>query len=88
MLAASRHFLATFLVILDQIWHLNFTDCFGGKGFALDSNNDLQTLSKHFLPHWVLYTWTRIANFVPPMLPANKSLSTFLFTTTSLGLCE
>ena len=28
---------------------LNFTDCFGGKGFALDPNNGLQTLSKSFL---------------------------------------
>ena len=29
--------------------HLNFTDCFGGKGFALDLSNGLQALSKPFL---------------------------------------
>ena len=36
-------------MILNRIWHLNFTDCFSGKGFALNFNNDLQTLSKPFL---------------------------------------
>ena len=57
-LDASRQFLANFLVILNHIEHLNFTDCFGGVGFALDLNNDLQTLSKlfFFFPHQVLYT--------------------------------
>ena len=46
-LGESRHFLENFLVILD---HLKFTEeCFEGKGFALDSNNSLQTLSKPFL---------------------------------------
>ena len=33
-LDASRHFLAYFLVISDHVWHLNFTDCFGGKRFS------------------------------------------------------
>ena len=40
-------------MILDYIWHLTPTDCFGGKGFALDLNNGLQTLSKSFL-FWTL----------------------------------
>ena len=54
-LDASRHFLANFLVILNHILHLNFTDCFGEEGLALDSNNSnnpingLQTLPKPFL---------------------------------------
>ena len=63
-LDASRHFLANILLILDHILHLNFTDCFGGKGFALDANNGSQTLSKPFLVlcYQVLYTWTRITN--------------------------
>ena len=76
-LDTSRHFLANLFVILDQISHLNYTDCFGDKDFALDSNDNLQTLSKLFLPHQLLYTWTRITNFVLPMVPANKSLDTF-----------
>ena len=29
----------------DHVGHLNFTDCFRGKGFALDPNNVLQTVS-------------------------------------------
>ena len=44
-LDASRHFLVNFLVIFDYIWHLDFTDCFGDKGFALYFNNSLQTFS-------------------------------------------
>ena len=39
-LDTSRHSLVNFLVISGHIWHLNFTDCFGG-GFALDFKNDL-----------------------------------------------
>ena len=49
MLDASRHVLANFLEILDHILYLNFTDCFGGEGSALDLDNDLQILSKPFL---------------------------------------
>ena len=49
-LDASRHVLANLLVISDDIWHLNFTDCFGDKGFALGLNNGLQTLSKSIFP--------------------------------------
>ena len=41
----SRHILANFLVISAYILHLNFSDCFEGKGLALDPNNGLQTLS-------------------------------------------
>ena len=65
-LDASRHFLANFLVILDHIIHLKFTDCFAGKGLALDSNNDLQILSKPllFLSQQVPYTRTDIANAI------------------------
>ena len=33
-LDASRHFLANFLVILDDILHLNFTDCFWRQRFC------------------------------------------------------
>ena len=56
-LNASRHFLANFLVVVDYFLHLNFTDCFGGKGLALDSNNDLQILFKPLLllSHQVSY---------------------------------
>ena len=43
----ARYLLANFLVISDYIWHLNFTDCFGGEGLALDANNGLQTLFKY-----------------------------------------
>ena len=43
---------------LDHILHLNFTDCFGGEGLALDPNTSLQKLSKPLLSlsHWVPYT--------------------------------
>ena len=60
-LDASRHFLANFLVISDHIWHKNFTDCFGGRGFALDLKNGLETLSKPllYLSHQAPYTRTR-----------------------------
>ena len=47
-LDTSWHFLANFLVISNRLWHLNFTDCFGGKVFDLDLNNGLQILSKPF----------------------------------------
>ena len=47
-LDASRHFLANFLVISGRILNLNFTNYFGGKGFALDPNKGLQTLTKSF----------------------------------------
>ena len=55
-LDASWHFLANFLVILDHILLLNFTDGFGGEGLAWDSNNGLQILSKPllFFSHWIL----------------------------------
>ena len=45
---STKHFLANFLAILDHIWHLNFTDSFGG-GLALDFNNGLQILFKPLL---------------------------------------
>ena len=48
MLDASLHFLADFLVISAHILHLNFTDFFEDKGYALDPNNSLQTLSIPF----------------------------------------
>ena len=50
-------------MILNLILHLNFTDCFGGEGLALDSNNCLQILSESlfFLSHWVPYTRAGIA---------------------------
>ena len=35
-------------MILDHILHLNFTDCFGGKGLVLDSSNGLQILPQTF----------------------------------------
>ena len=35
-------------MILGYVWHLNFSDCLGGKGFALDLNNGTQTISKPF----------------------------------------
>ena len=61
-LETSRRLLANFLVILDDILHLNFTDCFGGEGLALDSDNSLQILSKPFLSlsHYIPCTRTRI----------------------------
>ena len=31
------------------MWHLNFTNCFGGEHFALDLNNGLQTFSSPIL---------------------------------------
>ena len=48
-LDASKHFLENFLVISDRFWHKNFTDCFGGESFALDSNDGLQIFTKPFL---------------------------------------
>ena len=54
-LDASRHFLANFLVIFDHIRHLSFTECFGGKGVALDYNNDLQTLSNFSFFSFIRY---------------------------------
>ena len=58
----------------------NFGHCFEVLGFALDPNNGLQTLSKTFLYYKVPYTRKRIAieYAVSPMLPAKKSLGTFL----------
>ena len=63
----QRSFLANFSVISDYILHLNFTDCFGEGGFALDSNHGLQTLSKPLLL-FSNYTRTHIAlaNLVYP----------------------
>ena len=46
---STKHFLANFLVILDHILYLNFTDCIGEEGLALDYNNGLQTLSRPLL---------------------------------------
>ena len=62
-LDTSRHLVAIFLVTLDHIQHLSFTECFGGKCFVFDFNNGSQTLSKTFLvfPRQVSYTRTRIA---------------------------
>ena len=37
---------------MDHILHLNFTDCFGGEGLALYSDNGLKILSKP--PIWYL----------------------------------
>ena len=37
----QRHFLANLSVISGHIQHLNFTDCVGGKGFALDPKKQL-----------------------------------------------
>ena len=48
-LDASWYFLANFLVILNRILHLNFTDGFGEKSLTLDSDNGLQILSKPLL---------------------------------------
>ena len=76
-----RHFLVNLLVFSAHILLLNFTDCFGSKVFALDSNNSLQTLSKPllFLSHLVPYTRKRItlANAVSPISPVKKSLGAF-----------
>ena len=49
-LDTSKHFLANFLVISNHMWHLNFTDYFGNKGFTWDSNNGLQTLLNKSFP--------------------------------------
>ena len=44
--------------------HLNFPDCFGGKGFTLDTNNKLQNIFKPFLfrSNYVPYAGTRFTN--------------------------
>ena len=62
-LDATRHFVAIFLVTLDHIQHLSFTECCEGKGYVFDSSNGLKTLSKTFFvfPRQVSYTRTRIA---------------------------
>ena len=85
-LDASRHFLANFFAVSNHFWHLNFTDCLGGEGFALDSNYTLQALSKPFLflSQYVPQTRITLAQAVSPTPPAKKSLGTFQFTTTSL----
>ena len=74
------------------MWHLNFTDCFGGNGFALDPNDSLQTLSRssHLLSlgtlNWDSYrTWKRC---ISPTHPAKKNLGSFSFTTASLAIAE
>ena len=69
------------MVTSDYFWHLNFTDCFGGEGFAINSNNSLQALSKPSLlfSHYLPQTRTRIAlaEVALSTPPAMKSLSTF-----------
>ena len=88
-LDVSRHFLANFLVISDYIRLLNSTDCFGGKDFALDPNNSLQTLSKLFpfaLSLGTLHSsvYRTYMGCISPMSPVKKSLGTSKYTTASL----
>ena len=69
------------MVTSDYFWHLNFTDCFGGEGFAINSNNSLQALSKPFLffSRYLPQTQVRItlAEVVLSTPPAMESLGTF-----------
>ena len=67
-LDASRHFLANFLVILNCIWHLNFTDFFRSESFALDSNN--KPSPNLFFSSLIKYLTLRR---VSPMHPASKT---------------
>ena len=80
-LDASRHFLENFFAILNHFWHLNFTDCLRGEGFALDFNNSLQTLSKPFLflSHYIPQTLPRItlAKVVSPMAQHRRAQAPF-----------
>ena len=57
------------------MWHLNFTNCFGGEHFALDPNNGLQTFSSPIFLSY--YTQTR-------MSPAKKNLGSLKFATHAL----
>ena len=71
-LDASRHFLANFSVILDHIWHLNFTDCFGGKSFTLDSDNGLHTNPLQIFPFPLSLGTFTLKCVSHPTHPSNK----------------
>ena len=67
---------------MNHIWHLNFTDCFGGEGLALDLNNGLQIISKSFVFPPSLGTlhsdtYLTCERCISPMAQAKKSLGTF-----------